>query len=351
MNEQQLQQSAAQFGEGTPAIGQLGQGLIHRSYKVSYPDGSAIILQNLNKNVFPRPEDIIFNYRQVYDFLEKQGGGMRVPAPVSTKDGKDFYTDDAGHCWRATKYISGSFTPSLPENIGQVYDAAHCFASFTRALGGLPAEGLKTILPGFHALSLRYRQFEDAIKKAHISRLLKATHVISELRDRVGLVTFYESMMGHPAGFPRRIMHHDAKTSNILFDDATRAVICPVDLDTVMPGYYISDLGDMIRSMACTEDENSTAWEHIAVNRQYYDTLIKGYLDGMGDALTAAERQHIHQPGQMLTYMQCLRYTTDFLQDDIYYQTSYPEQNLNRALNQLILLERLEEISQLFAEV
>jgi len=40
--------------------------------------------------------------------------------------------------------------------------------------------------------------------------------------------------------------------------------------------------------------------------------------------------------------MQCLRFVTDFLNNDIYYKIAYPEQNLNRALNQLILLEKLE---------
>ena len=44
--------------------------------------------------------------------------------------------------------------------------------------------------------------------------------------------------------------------------------------------------------------------------------------------------------------MQCIRFVTDFLNNDIYYQTSYPEQNLNRALNQLILLEKLEDFLQ-----
>jgi hypothetical protein len=137
-------------------------------------------------------------------------------------------------------------------------------------------------------------------------------------------------------------MHHDCKISNILFDADTHEVICPVDLDTVMPGKYFSDIGDMVRTMACTEEENSTAWELIDVKPDYYHAIINGYLEGMGNDFTAAEKQHIHQPGLLLTYMQCIRFVTDFLNNDIYYKTSYPEQNLNRALNQLILLEKLE---------
>jgi hypothetical protein len=44
--------------------------------------------------------------------------------------------------------------------------------------------------------------------------------------------------------------------------------------------------------------------------------------------------------------MQCLRFVTDYLNNDIYYNITYPEQNLNRALNQLLLLERLSEYKQ-----
>jgi Ser/Thr protein kinase RdoA (MazF antagonist) len=146
----------------------------------------------------------------------------------------------------------------------------------------------------------------------------------------------------HEAGYPTRIMHHDCKISNILFENGTGAVICPVDLDTVMPGKYFSDIGDMIRTMACTEEENSKAWELIDVKKDNYTAIINGYLEGMRDNLTASELKHIHKPGLLLTYMQCIRFVTDFLNNDIYYRTTYPEQNLNRALNQLILLEKLE---------
>jgi hypothetical protein len=40
--------------------------------------------------------------------------------------------------------------------------------------------------------------------------------------------------------------------------------------------------------------------------------------------------------------MQCLRFITDYLNGDIYYSTSNAEQNLQRASNQLALLQALE---------
>ncbi|MEJ7671262.1 MAG: phosphotransferase [Chitinophagaceae bacterium] len=35
--------------------------------------------------------------------------------------------------------------------------------------------------------------------------------------------------------------------SNVLFDENDKG-ICVIDLDTVMPGYFISDVGDMMRT-------------------------------------------------------------------------------------------------------
>jgi hypothetical protein len=63
----------------------------------------------------------------------------------------------------------------------------------------------------------------------------------------------------------------------------------------------------------------------------------------MDRSLTPEEINHIHHSGLMLMYMQSMRFATDFLNNDTYYKTTYPEQNLNRALNQFILLEKLEE--------
>ena len=137
--------------------------------------------------------------------------------------------------------------------------------------------------------------------------------------------------------------HPDCKISNILFNKLTNEVICPVDMDTTMPGKFFSDIGDMIRTMTCSVDENSTEWEFIKVRPSFYEAIMEGYLLGAGEIFTSEEKKNMHYSGLILTYMQSIRFVTDFINGDIYYRINYPEQNLNRALNQLILLERLEE--------
>ena len=156
------------------------------------------------------------------------------------------------------------------------------------------------------------------------------------------MVDFFAHIMDKSEDYPTRVMHHDCKISNILFEEATGQVICPVDLDTTMPGKFYSDIGDMIRTMACNLDENSTSFDEIAIRPDYYEAVLQGYLEGAGNIFTEAEKKNIHYGGLLLIYMQSLRFLTDYLNNDIYYKTSYPEQNLNRSLNQLILLEKLE---------
>jgi hypothetical protein len=341
MNESIVKKAASQFGPGEPVIKPFGTGLINHSYKASYIDNSQLLLQCINQTTFPQPENIIHNYRLISEHLGSKGHNA-VPPLVRTKKGKYFWVDEEQNFWRATKFIENSYADDIAGSAQKVFIAAKCFAEFSASLNGLDPESLDVIIPGFHDLDFRYRQFEKAIAVAGINRLLKATHVISSLRERYALVEFYQSVMSDTAAYPVRIMHHDCKISNILFDKETDQVICPVDLDTVMPGRFYSDIGDMVRTMACAREENSTEWEHIDIVPAYYRAIVDGYLAGSRNELTEMEVINLHYAGQMLIYMQSLRFVTDFLNNDIYYKTNYPEQNLNRALNQLILLEKLE---------
>jgi hypothetical protein len=341
----QVKKAAFQFGfdptEKT-VVQSLGNGLINYTYTVSDPSvAKAMVLQAINRHVFSRPEDILHNYKMVYDCLKSEGSSITIPSPLSAATGHLYWVDDQDNCWRACEFIGDSYSPSTAADQDAAYTVANCFAKFTSALSVLKIRQLREIIPGFHNLAFRYTQFEEAIAKASITQLLRSTHVIAELRGKKKLVDFYESMQGS-LQYPDRVMHHDCKISNILFDKKTNSVICPVDLDTVMPGKFFSDPGDMIRSMACTVDENATSWEEINIRPPFYKAILEGYLEGIGGIFTGEEKANIHYAGLLMTFMQSLRFAADFLNGDVYYKIQYPEQNLNRALNQLILLEKLE---------
>lgn len=323
----------------------LGGGLIHYTYR-AVANGQAIVLQQINTQVFIDPNALVQNYLVVYDHLRQQGG-IQVPAPIPATNGNWLLRDEDGNTWRAASYIANSFSPDATDNAKAAFTTASCFAQFSKALSGIDKSRLQVVLADFHDLTFRYHQFEDTVARVYGLRLMRATHVIAELRERKYLVDFYASIKNNPE-YPVRLLHHDCKIGNILFDKDTREVICPIDLDTIMPGKYFSDVGDMIRTMACTVDENSREWELIDVRPEFYNAIVEGYLHGMGAEFTAAEIENIHKSGLLMTYMQTIRFLTDFLNGDVYYRTTYPEQNLNRALNQLILLEKLEQyISQM----
>lgn len=345
-----VKHAALQFGHGEPVVELLGQGLIHKTYKVSFSGNSRpIVLQSINRSTFKHPENIIHNYQLLYRSVTGKNG-LHIPPLVATHEGDWFWIDESRNFWRATEFVQNSYTVSFPRTSEEVYITAKCFGTFTRSLAALDTSQLTVIIPGFHDLTLRYQQFEQAVGQASMERLLKSTHIIAEVRDRKHLVNFYAAIRELPGSYPLRVMHHDCKLSNILLDAFTHQALCPVDLDTVMPGLYFSDIGDMIRSMAGTVDENSVAWEKIGIRKDFYESIIAGYLEGIGDTLTPTEKKNIHQAGLLMLYMQCMRFVTDFLNNDSYYQISYPEQNLNRALNQLIMLERLEEFLQVNRE-
>jgi Ser/Thr protein kinase RdoA (MazF antagonist) len=328
------------FIDENSEITPINSGLINSTYKISDSTRS-IILQKINKTVFLNPADIIHNYSQIYNYLTSVND-FKIPAMVKTIDGESCLIDSEKNYWRATEFISNTFTPETANNSKDAFDAAFCFGKFSKSLAGLEADKLKVIIPQFHDLEYRYCQFTEALEKGNAIRKEKSKTEIEQLVSRNKLVDFYKKTKTDPH-FKLRIMHHDAKLSNILFDNKTKEVVCPVDLDTTQPGYFFSDIGDMIRSMTCNHSENSTEFNSISIQEDFYREIMKGYLLAMNDEFTDDEKTNIHYAGLLMIYMQALRYMTDHLNGDIYYKINYPGQNFDRAINQLILLQKLEE--------
>jgi thiamine kinase-like enzyme len=198
---------------------------------------------------------------------------------------------------------------------------------------------LKITLPDFHNLSLRYRQFEHALKTGNPARIEDAAEIVFAIKQNKNIVDKYETGKDK---FTIRVTHHDTKISNVLFDEAGKG-LCVIDLDTVMPGYFISDLGDMMRTYICPVSEEEKDFSKIIIRKEFYDAVVEGYLSEMGEVLTASEKEYFHFAGEFMIYMQALRFLTDHLNNDIYYGAKYEGHNFVRAGNQLSLLQRLQE--------
>jgi hypothetical protein len=110
-----------------------------------------------------------------------------------------------------------------------------------------------------------------------------------------------------------------------------------------MPGYFISDVGDMIRTYVSPVSEEEKNFDKISIRENFFYAIARGYLEEMGKELTPPEIDHFVYSGMFMTYMQALRFLTDHLNNDKYYGASYPGHNYMRALNQVTLLQRLLE--------
>ena len=128
----------------------------------------------------------------------------------------------------------------------------------------------------------------------------------------------------------------------MLFDD-TDEPICIVDLDTVMPGYVLSDFGDFMRTAANTGAEDDENPDNIGVNFAIFEAYTKGYLEKAKGFLTPTELGNLAFGAKLLSYMQTVRFFTDYLNGDTYYKIKSPEHNWQRTLAQFELLKKQEE--------
>lgn len=315
----------------------INQGLINHTWKVGQ-NGHAFILQQVNNTVFQNPEDIAFNIEEISRYLKYQHPEYFFVSPVKTFDGNELVYKNENGYFRVFPFVQGSHAINVVETPEQAYEGAKQFGKFTAVLSGFDCTKLKITIPNFHNLSLRYKQFEEALRKGNSNRLKEAATLISQLKDWSDIETEYEKIKTL-ADFKLRVTHHDSKINNVLFDTDNNG-LCVIDLDTVMPGYFISDVGDMMRTYLSPVSEEEKDFSKIVIRKKYYEAIVDGYMSEMKDELTEVEKKCFFYAGKFSIYMQALRFLTDYLNDDKYYGSAYPGQNLIRASNQIGLLQK-----------
>ena len=322
-------------------ISLFGNGLIHQTYLLSENGSPAYILQEINTAVFKQPKAIENNLERLASFLKEKEIPQFFPLPFKTLSGRS-HLDIDGKVIRLTAFVPGSHSMDSCVYPEQAYAAAFQFGKFTAAFEGLDVTQLQPTIPDFHNLSFRWKQFEDALANGDKTRIQYADKQIKYLFENKHIVDRYEYISASPM-FSQRVTHHDTKINNVLFGEKGEG-LCVIDLDTVMGGLSISDLGDMFRTYLSPGTEEDTDLEKVFVRKDFYTAIVEGYLEKMAICLSEDERNAIPYAGEFLIYMQALRFLTDFLNNDVYYGISYEMNNFNRTINQLHLLESYRSV-------
>ncbi|HUX84178.1 MAG TPA: aminoglycoside phosphotransferase family protein [Chitinophagaceae bacterium] len=299
------------------------------------------VLQRINTRVFTDPWTIVRNQRMAATFLKEHFPKYLFLAAIPTQDGSDLY-ETRDEFWRLVPFIPHSIALDQADSPKQAFEAATQFGRLTRLLSGIDLYDFSPTIPNFHNLTLRYSAFQDAIRNAREERREYAEE-LTESFLRYSFIAVQFEQLKTDREFRDRLVHHDTKINNVLLDEKSFEGICVIDLDTLMPGKIISDLGDMVRTYTSPVSEEEQDYSRIVIREPYYEALMKGYLSELGEDLTPTEKNLLFYAGQFMVYMQGIRFLTDFLNSDIYYPIRYPEHNFVRAKNQLTLLEQLNQ--------
>lgn len=320
----------------------LGNGLINDTYLVSASEGKRYVLQRINHAIFKDVDLLQRNIAYVTSHIRAkltEAGetdiGRKVLRFISLRDSDSTYYTDGETYWRMSAFIEDSVTvESVTEESS--YCAGMAFGEFQSMLVDIK-EPIGETIPDFHNMELRARQLREAVAGDAVGRCSdpEIQQFLSEIDLHMEEMCKAERL--HREGIlPKRICHCDTKVSNMLFDK-DGSVLCVIDLDTLMPSFIFSDVGDFLRTAANYVAEDCPEIEKVGFNMDIFKPFIKGYLESAGSFLTQVERENIPYAAALFPFMQAVRFLTDYINGDTYYKIAYPEHNLVRTRNQMAL--------------
>lgn len=248
-------------------VSPIGGGLINDTWKVDCRH-SSFVLQRVNHNVFKNPNQIDENLRLIADYMSTYHKGYLFTAPHPNREGQTLVQISNQQYFRLFRFVEESLCYCTVIDSKPAYEAARQFGLFTSKLAAFPMDRLNYTIPDFHNLPLRYESFTTALQSCQYpDRLALASQAVDIVDKHKGLVDIYRTEILGKDQFVKRVCHHDTKISNVLFSPhghgtssrilytlyfssdkynlayICRTGLCVIDLDTVMPGYFISDIG------------------------------------------------------------------------------------------------------------
>lgn len=327
-----------------------GGGRIHDSFVVDCATAGGMrrcLLQRINNRVFP---DVAGLMRNVEVVLAQLAAADRNDQPgatasarlklVASREGGTWTCDLLGRAWRAYEFVEETRVIERVEQPWQAFEAGRAFGRFQRAMARLGPEHLVTTIPDFHHTPKRLEALRRACADDVARRAGGATDALDRVERHAWLAPVIQSGLDD-GRLPSRVVHNDAKITNVLFDAALPKAVCVTDLDTVMPGSSLHDVGDMLRTMTSKHTEDDPDASRVHVDPNLLEALLRGYVGEAGAFLAAAEIEALPLCGAVIAFEQAVRFLTDHLAGDVYYPVEAPGRNLLRARIQIAQTEAL----------
>lgn len=331
--------SKFQINDRVMGYAPLGAGHINTTFLVKTKSTKWYVLQKINDVVFNNVNHLMKNIYRTTDFLKSKG--YETLEVVKTKDNKLFYQDESGS-YRLYLYIDNVVCYEGVNDLDMVYDVAKAFGLLHKSLCEFDASSLYEIIPNFHNTKYRYEQLLQAIKENKSNRVKDCLEEIEFFKKHED--NFSTIVDGIERGEIRlAVTHNDPKINNVLFDRETGNTRAVIDLDTVMPGSYLYDYGDALRSLFTGEYEDSKDLSKVGVDYPVFETYTKGYLSEMKGVLNEKEISLLPFAIYLISAELAMRFLTDFINGDVYFKTTYSEHNLVRARTQIKLASDIYE--------
>jgi hypothetical protein len=357
------------------------------------------LLQLLNPGVFMQPHAIM---RAMIACIRAQHRALSKGVPgneewetiqlVPTRDGKD-YLETSGECWRMMLKIPQTHTyrnlQQLPDPHTRLFiaeEAGRGLALFGNLTAGMDATSVGIPLPGYRDTALYYSQFLSALAGCRsiseaepylpadpVLRSSTAHHFLIHIdpteyrrrREDPQLREFVKLALDQqPFGLTlarklesgelkRVVIHGDTKLDNFLFSTRTGKVKALVDLDTIMSHTWLSDWGDMVRSLVNTAGERESDLARIAVDLEVLGALARGYLGSTRTADPGEIALMVEAP-QIMALELAVRFLADYLRGDSYFKLMPGEPldlNKTRAMVQFRLVAQLRNQSDAMRDI
>ncbi|MEW6594304.1 MAG: aminoglycoside phosphotransferase family protein [Thermodesulfobacteriota bacterium] len=340
----ELTRIAALFagGKGILAVHPHGNGNVNDTYLVQTAGGPPFILQRLNARVFHDPAAIMHNLRHISRHLARHCAAApssacwRVVEPLATAGGQDVHADAAGNWWRALSYIDNAVAFDTVQDSNHAREIGRALGLFQRQLADLDPGLLRDTLPGFHVTPRYLAACHAALAAAspkNTPEIACCRTCIEQAAPRINTLE-----KARAAGVAQeRVIHGDPKVANILLDRDSGRAAALIDLDTVKPGLPHYDVGDCLRSACNPLGEEAGNPAAVRFDLDISEAILRGYLAEAATFLSQAEIALFPDAAWLIAIELGLRFFTDFLDGNVYFKTSHPEQNLHRALVQFHL--------------